>query len=142
MSKKKISGKLVPNLVAFVVATLIWAPHVLPLCVNMASMQILFAIFLAPLAIIGLICSGFTGAAMIRATQDKIQSLLILVGMEVACVIGCIIHEVVLVGYPLELCFDVCQNVSLATAIMSYFIVVTILFIPAYCTTLAYRRIS
>ncbi len=129
-------------MVVFVVATLIWVPHTLPFFTNMASVQILFAMFLVPLAIIGLICSGFTGAAMIRVTQNKLLSLLILMSMEVACVMGCIIHEVILIGYPFELCVDVCQSVSLATAIISYFITVTILFIPAYCTTLTYRRIS
>ena len=120
MSEEKFSRKLVPNLVILIVATIVWVPHTLPFFTDMASMQILFAIFLVPLAIIGLICAGFTGAAMVRATQAKIQSLLMLICIEVACVIGCIIHEIVLVGYPFELCFDFCQSVSLVTVVLSY----------------------
>lgn len=142
MSKEKFSKRLAPNLVILIITVLIWVPHTLPFFANIASMQILIAIFLAPLAIIGLVCGGFTGAALVRVTQTKIRSLLILASTEVACVIGCIIHEIVLVGYPLELCFDFCQEVSLATAFLSYFAAVTIFFIPAYCTALTYRQIN
>lgn len=108
----------------------------------MASLQIFISILLVPLAILGLVCARYTGAALARVIQVKIQSLLILVSIEIVCVIGCIIHEIVLVGYPLELCFDLCQDVSLATAILSYFIAVTVFFVPAYYNVLTHRQIN
>lgn len=142
MLREKFNRGFTPNLVILIIATLVWVPHTLPFFANMASMQIFFAIFLAPLAIVGVICAGFAGSAMVRATQAKIKSLSILIGLEVVCVIGCVIHEIILVGYPFKLCFDFCQSVSLATTIISYFIVATILFAPAYCAILFYRQIS
>ena len=94
-------------------------------------------VLLAPLALAGVICAFLTGKALANV---KPYSWLILLCIEIFCVVGCVLYEIMLVGYPLELCFDFCQKVGLDTAIFSYFIAVTILFVPAYCAAAIYLK--
>lgn len=144
--KKAISKPNVDSLIFFIFIVIIWVPHTLPFFANVASAQIFVAIFLAPLAIVGLFLAYNSGIALAKYNYGRVVKgnlflpYLILAAVHIGCVGGCLIRELNLVGYPFKLCFDFCQQIKMTTAVMAYSIVSTVLFLPAYCAIYRYRR--
>jgi hypothetical protein len=144
--KKAISKPNVVSLIYFIIIVIIWVPHTLPIITNTASMQDIVAIFLAPLAIVGLFLAYNSGIALAKYNYGRVVKgnlflpYLILAAVHIGCVGGCLIRELNLVGYPFKLCFDFCQQIKMTTAVIAYSIVSTVLFLPAYCAIYRYRR--
>ncbi|MBR2641153.1 hypothetical protein IKD49_01675 [Candidatus Saccharibacteria bacterium] len=144
--KRVVSKPKIISLIFFIIIVVIWVPHTLPFFKNMASMQIIAAIFLAPLAIVGLFLSYNSGISLAkfdykRVTKGKLfVPYGILLIIHVLCIGACILHELILTGYPFKMCFDYCQQIEMPTAIMAYFIVSFVLFLPAYCAIYRYRK--
>ena len=112
----------------------------------MASVQIFAAVFLAPLAIAGLFLAYDSGIALAKYNYDRVLEgnlflpYLILLAIHIGCIVGCLVHESILAGYPFKMCFDYCQQIEITTAVMAYSIVSTVLFLPAYCAIYRYCR--
>ena len=146
MPKKAISEPNVVSLIFFIIIVIIWVPHTLPFFTNTASMQVFAAIFLAPLAIVGLFLAYNSGIALAKYNYGRVVKsnlflpYLILVAVHIGCVGGCLIRELILVGYPFKMCFDHCYQIKMTTAVMAYSIVSTVLFLPAYYAIYRYRR--
>ncbi len=129
MSKPKII-----SLAFFIIIVVIWVPHTLPFFKNMASLQIFAAIYLAPLAIVSLFLSYNSGISLAKFDYKRVAkgklfvpygTLLII---HILCIGACILHELILTGYPFKMCFDICQQIEMPTAIMAYSIVSSVLF--------------
>lgn len=144
--KKAVSKPGVVSLIFFIIIVILWAPHTLPFFKNMASVQIFAAVFLAPLAIVGLFLAYDSGIALAKYNYDRVLEgnlflpYLILLAIHIGCIVGCLVHESILAGYPFKMCFDYCQQIEITTAVMAYSIVSTVLFLPAYCAIYRYRR--
>ena len=144
--KKAISKPSIISLIFFIIIVIIWVPHTLPFFKNMASVQIFAAIFLAPLAIVGLFLAYNSGITIAKYNYNQVAKgnlflpYLILAAIHIGCIEGCLVHELILVGYPFKMCFDYCQQIEMITAVMAYSIVSTALFLPAYCAIYRYRR--
>lgn len=144
--KKAISEPNVVSLIFFIIIVIIWVPHTLPIFKNVASTQVFAAIFLAPLAIVGLFLAYNSGIALAKYNYGQVVKgnlflpYLILIAIHIGCVGGCLIRELNLAGYPFKMCFDSCYQIEMTTAVMAYSIVSTVLFLPAYCAIYRYRR--
>lgn len=144
--KKAISKSNIVSLIFFIIIVIIWVPYTLPIFTNTASTQVFAAIFLAPLAIVGLFLAYNSGIALAKYNYGRVVKgnlflpYLILVAVHIGCVGGCLIRELTLAGYPFKLCFDSCSQIKMTTAVMAYSIVSTVLFLPAYCAICRYRR--
>lgn len=144
--KKAVSKPGVVSLIFFIIIVILWVPHTLPFFKNMASVQIFAAVFLAPLAIVGLFLAYDSGIALAKYNYDRVLEgnlflpYLILLAIHIGCIVGCLVHESILAGYPFKMCFDYCQQIEITTAVMAYSIVSTVLFLPAYCAIYRYRR--
>ena len=144
--KRAISKPSIVSLVLFVIIVIIWTPHTLPFFKNMASVQVIFAICLTPLAITGLFLAYNSGIALAKYNYNWVVRgnlflpYFILATIHIGCIGGCLIHELILVGYPFKMCFDTCQQIDLTTAITAYLIVSTLLFLPAYYAIYRYRK--
>lgn len=144
--KKAVSKPGVVSLIFFIIIVILWVPHTLPFFKNMASVQIFAAVFLAPLAIVGLFLAYDSGIVLAKYNYDRVLEgnlflpYLILLAIHIGCIVGCLVHESILAGYPFKMCFDYCQQIEITTAVMAYSIVSTVLFLPAYCAIYRYRR--
>jgi hypothetical protein len=144
--KRAVSKPKIISLAFFIIIVVIWVPHTLPFFKNMASMQIFAAIFLAPLAIVGLFLSYDSGISLAKFYYRRVAKgklfvpYGILLIIHVLCIGACILHERILVGYPFKMCVDHCQQIEMPTAIMAYSIVSSVLFLPAYCAIYRYRK--
>lgn len=144
--KRAVSKPKIISLIFFIIIVIIWVPHTLPFFKNMASVQIFVAIFLAPLAIAGLFLSYNSGISLAKFNYKRVAKgklfvpYGILLIIHVLCIGACILHELILVGYPFKMCFDYCQQIEMPTAITAYSIVSSVLFLPAYCAIYSYRK--
>ena len=144
--KKATSRPKIISLIFFIIIVVIWVPHTLPFFKNMASVQLFAAIFLAPLAIVGLFLSYNSGISLAKFNYERVAKgklfvpYGILLIIHVLCIGVCILNELILAGYPFRMCFDTCQYIEMPTAIMAYSIVSTVLFLPAYFAIYRYRR--
>ena len=139
MYQKEIDARpKITSLTLFILIVVIWTPHTLPFFKNAASMQAFLAIILIPLPIIGLFLSYNAGLSLIKLSREQIAEnksftpSLMLLFIHIGCIVLCILHELVLTGYPIKLCFDSCEPINIFTVILAYSIVSTILFLPAY----------
>ena len=125
---------------------IIWVPHTLPLIKNGAGIQMLYAIILAPLAIIGLYLAFSSGLLLVKSNYNHIKKdkLLLpyikLIAIHLGCVGGCLFHEYILFGYPFRICVNTCQLVYLHEAAAFYLVVSAILLLPAYIAIFLYRK--
>lgn len=144
--KRAVSKPKISSLIFFITIVVIWVPHTLPFFGDMASVQISAAILLAPLAIAGLFLSYDSGISLAKLNYKRVAEgklfapYGILLIIYVLCVGACILHELVLAGYPFKMCFDHCRQIEMPTAIMAYSIVSLIFFLPAYCAIYIYRK--
>ena len=144
--RKAITKPSAVSLIFFVIIVIIWVPHTLPFFKNMASVQIFAAFLLAPLAIVGLFLAYNSGVTLAKYNYSQVVKgnlflpYLILAAIHIGCIEGCLVHELILVGYPFKMCFDYCYQIEMSTAVMAYSIVSTVLFSPAYCAIYCYRR--
>ena len=144
--KRAVSKPKIISSIFFIIIVVIWVPHTLPFFENMASAQIFIAIFLAPLAIAGLFLSYNSGISLAKYNYEQVVKgklfvpYGILLIIHVLCIGACILHELMLAGYPFKMCFDFCQQIEMPAAIMAYSIVSSVLFLPAYCAIYRYRK--
>ena len=144
--KKATNRPKIISLIFFIVIVIIWVPHTLPFFKNMASVQIFAAIFLAPLAIVRLSLSYDSGMSLAKFNYKRIMEgklflpYCILLIIHFLCIGACILHELILAGYPFKMCFDYCYQIEMPTAIIAYSIVSTVLFLPAYCAIYRYKK--
>ncbi len=143
--RRATSGPGLISTVLFIVIVILWVPHTLSFFTGMASVQGLLAILLAPLAIVGLFLAYNSGISLAKYNYSWVvngnlsRPFGILGTMHIACIVGCLFREVLLVGYPFKMCFDTCQQVSIIIAIAAYTIVTFIFFLPAYYGVQQYR---
>lgn len=144
--KRAVSKPKIISLIFFIIIVVIWVPHTLPFFTNTASAQIFIAIYLAPLAIVGLFLSYSSGISLAKFNYERVAKdelfvpYGILLIIHVTCVEICILQELIFAGYPFKACFDYCQQIEMLAAIMSYFMASSILFLPAYCAIYRYRK--
>lgn len=143
LPKRAFTKPSIVAIVFFIVILLILIPNTIALYTNKAGAQSLILIYLSPLALPGLFCAYHTGLAIgkisyIKWHKELLASILALVIMQIVCVALCIGIEIALAGYPMEMCFDICQKVELTDAIISYSLFSTILFLPAYYASCRY----
>ncbi len=145
--KKAISRPGVVSLIFFVIIVIMWVPLTLPFFINKPGVQGIFAIILAPLALVGLFLAYNSGIELAKYNYNYVVKgnlflpYLVLVIIHIGCIGACLIHEMFFAGYPpFKVCFDYCHLVEMPTAIMAYSIVSTVLFLPAYCAIYRYRR--
>jgi hypothetical protein len=135
---KRASTK--PSIVAIVflvIIVLALIPHTIALYTWKATVQVFLLIPLSPLVLPGLFCAYHTGLAIGKITYTKWHkefqsSILALAIMQLVCIILCIVAEIILAGFPVQLCFDWCQKVELIDVFMAYLLFSTVLFLPAY----------
>ena len=144
--KRAISRPKTGSLKGLIVIVLIWVPHTLPLLMNMAALQLIFMMVLAPLAIVGLFLSYNAGLSAAKQNYEQVskgelsKTYWKLIAIQLLCVVGCLVIEEMLTGYPYKMCFDTCLRVKLFDAIIAYLKVTTVMFIPAYYSIYRYKR--
>ena len=140
----KPSAFSVIAVILLVAIILIIGPLTLSFFTNYASMQSIGLLLYSPLIILGLFFSYYTGLTIGKIIVGKwrksfFAAILVLVIMQITCIVLCVLIEIAYVGYPIRLCFDVCQDVSLLTTIASYTLFVVLMFVPAFYALYRYR---
>ena len=141
--KKAISEPDIVSSIFFIIIVLVYVPNTL-----FESGQILFAFYLAPLAIVGLFLAENSGLALAKYNYNRVIGgnlflpYLILVIIHIACICGCLVSELALIGYPIKACLDSCieTDITVTDLLVRYCIASAVLFLPAYCAIYQYRR--
>ncbi len=139
--KRAISRPNVISSIFFIIILLIYVPNTL-----FAGVQLFFAIYLAPLAIVELFLAYSFGIVLAKYNYNRVKRgnlflpYLILVVIHIVCIAVCLAIEFWLAGYPIKDCFDTCTKIDTITAVVRYSIVSSVLFLPAYCAIFQYRR--
>ena len=124
-----------------VIISALYVPNLLPIIKNMAGIQVLIAIFLAPLYLLGLWVTYFTGLTLMKYKYPNTRSAIFYVLLLIIlCAIICTMVEVLSGGYPIKMCFDFCQNVEITDAILCYFLANLVMFVPAFIGIIKYKN--
>ena len=137
LPKRVFTKPSVVAIVFFVIILLVLIPNTVALYTHKGSTQLLVLLYLSPLVLPGLFCAYHTGLAIGKIIYTKWHkglsvSFLMVVVMQCICIALCVWIEIALFGYPVQMCFDICQKVEINDVIISYLIFSTILFLPAY----------
>ena len=137
LPKRAFTKPSIVAVVFFIIILLILIPNTIALYTNKASVQGIYLIILSPLVLPGLFCAFHTGLAIGKISYTKWHkglpvSIFVLIIMQIICITLCIGIEITLAGYPIKMCFDICQKVEMIDTIASYSLFSTMLFLPAY----------
>ena len=143
LPKRAFTKPSIVAVVFFIIILLILIPNTIALYKNAASAQVINLFFLSPLVLPGLFCAYHTGLAIGKFSYTKWHkglpvSILVLIIMQITCIALCVGIEIALAGYPIRMCFDICQNAEMIDAIASYSLFSTISFLPAYYASWRY----
>ena len=143
LPKRAFTKPSIVAVVFFIIILLILIPNTIALYTNTASVQSIYLIILSPLVLPGLFCAYHTGLVIGKFSYTKWHkglpvSISALIIMQITCIAFCVGIEIALAGYPIRMCFDICQKVEMIDAIASYSLFSTILFLPAYYASWRY----
>lgn len=142
--KRAFTKPSIAAVVIFILIVFLLVPSTLPLFTNKASAQLLVVTFFSPFLVIpGLPCSYYSGLALAKIIRHKtggglLASFSAMLVSHIVCIAICIGIEVVIAGYPFQMCFDVCQKVEMPAAMAAYSLFSTLLFLPAYYALFRY----
>ncbi len=137
LPKRAFTKPSIVAMVFFFIIVLVLVPHTLPLYTNAALLQFLVLIYLSPLVIPGFFCSYHTGLALAKIFYKKLNlnfyvAFFAVLVIQIICVALCVAIEIMLTGYPIKSCFEICQQIEITDSIIAYLIFTTVLFLPAY----------
>ena len=121
-----------------IISVVIWVPHTLPFFTNVHGVQTIYAIALLPIGIASFFFAYYSGLTIAKLSYGIAKKHYMFwayfwqIVINVVCIIICTILEITLAGNPIKMCFDICAEVKISTAIICYCIFTTIILLPSY----------